>query len=175
MIKTAEHIEPLAGDDADTRRADHLRAMAAGAMIAEGPPPLKLYTPPAARSSVRVYIAGPISKGDLARNLNQATAAFVRLAKAGIAPLCPHWSAYSKPCYPIGDAMPGAVLAVGTIQGNGEMSHADWLAVDLPWVEVADAVLRLPGESAGADREVAHARERGIPVFDSIDDLIAWA
>jgi Rrf2 family protein len=32
----------------------------------------------------RVYIAGPISKGDLAHNINQATAAFVALAKAGL-------------------------------------------------------------------------------------------
>jgi hypothetical protein len=123
--------------------------------------------------SVRVYIAGPISKGDLAHNLNQATAAFVALAKAGIAPLCPHWSAFSSPCSPI----PGtnAVAAVGTVHGNDRMSHADWMAVDLPWVEVADAVLRLPGESSGADREVAHAEARGIPVFTDLDALIAWA
>ena len=33
-----------------------------------------------------------------------------------------------------------------------------------------DAVLRLPGESTGADQDVAIARERGIPVyFDAAD------
>ena len=105
----AEHIDPLATCDIGGGQS-------AGSLMGRIPLP---------RSSVRVYIAGPISMGDLAHNLNQATAAFVRLAKAGLAPLCPHWSAYSKPCYSIGDAMPGAVVAVGTAQGNYEMSYAE--------------------------------------------------
>jgi hypothetical protein len=135
----------------------------------------------------RVYIAGPITKGDLASNINQATAAFVRLAKAGFAPLCPHWSAYSKPAMRTGPSgctpmvvMPGcvslpegAVFCIATTDGNPEMTHADWLGVDLPWVEVADAVLRLPGESSGADAEVAHARKNGVPVYDDVEELIA--
>jgi hypothetical protein len=36
-----------------------------------------------------------------------------------------------------------------------------------------DAVLRLPGASSGADQDVAIARERGIPVYLSVDDLPA--
>ncbi len=43
-----------------------------------------------------------------------------------------------------------------------DQDHATWVAIDLPWVAVADALLRLPGESIGADREVATAHERGI-------------
>lgn len=34
-----------------------------------------------------------------------------------------------------------------------------------------DAVLRLPGASKGADHDVAIARERGIPVYFSIDEV----
>jgi hypothetical protein len=34
-----------------------------------------------------------------------------------------------------------------------------------------DAVLRLPGESTGADNDVRIARERGIPAYHSIDEL----
>jgi hypothetical protein len=34
-----------------------------------------------------------------------------------------------------------------------------------------DAVLRLPGESAGADQDVAIARERGLPVYYRLDDI----
>ena len=122
----------------------------------------------------RVYLAGPISKGDLRTNLNQATAAFVAIARAGLAPFCPHWSAYSKPCYQTGET-PNRVYCYATVHGNDDMTHADWMAVDLPWVAVADAVLRLPGKSAGADRETAEATERGIPVFHSVEDVIAWA
>lgn len=119
----------------------------------------------------RVYIAGPISKGDLLRNVDQATEAFVALAKAGFAPMCPHWSVYSKPAFRFHDA---GVFCKATTQGNDQMSHADWLDVDLPWVDVSDAVLRLPGESKGADREVARAGEKGIPVFHSVAEVIAW-
>lgn len=36
-----------------------------------------------------------------------------------------------------------------------------------------DAVLRLPGASAGADEDVRIARERGIPVYTAIDDVPA--
>lgn len=43
--------------------------------------------------------------------------------------------------------------------------------MDLEWMDHMDAVLRLPGESAGADMEVAHAKALGLPVFYSIDDI----
>jgi hypothetical protein len=120
---------------------------------------------------IRVYLAGPISKGDLAHNINQATAAFEELAVAGYAPWCPHWSAFSTGARVRSGT--GTVYAVATAQGCG-LSHDDWLGVDLSWVAVADAVLRLPGESAGADREVAFARERGIPVFDSAEAVAGY-
>ena len=42
----------------------------------------------------------------------------------------------------------------------------------MPWVAVADAVLRLPGLSKGADMETALARNKGVPVFYSIEDVV---
>ncbi|WP_232667361.1 DUF4406 domain-containing protein [Pseudonocardia sp. TRM90224] len=36
-----------------------------------------------------------------------------------------------------------------------------------------DAVLRLPGESTGADQDVAIAKERGIPVYYDVADVPA--
>lgn len=118
----------------------------------------------------RVYIAGPMSKGSLQHNITQANEAFRLLAGAGLAPFCPHWSAYSGEVY----RTHAAVWAFATATGNG-MSHAEWLAVDLPWVAAADAVLRLPGDSPGADQETAEARRLGIPVFNSIPAVIEWA
>lgn len=125
---------------------------------------------------LRVYLAGPISKGDLCHNINQATEAFVTLAKAGLAPMCPHWSAYSKPCQWFtrwGEVK--TLLCEATVAGNDQMTHEDWLGIDLEWVGVADALLRLPGESTGADKEVAEATRRGIPVFHSVAGVIRWA
>lgn len=126
----------------------------------------------------RVYIAGPISKGVLADNVNAATEAFVELAKAGAAPLCPHWSVYATRCQPCRTLDPAGrpvtgVACVGQAQPN-ELSHAEWVSVDTAWVAASDAVLRLPGPSVGADIEVAYAKSLGIPVFMNIDALIAW-
>lgn len=127
----------------------------------------------------RAYIAGPISKGDLCHNLNQASATNAALAKAGFAPMCPHWSAYSKTARreiltdDDGEQWV-AVIAEATIQGNDEISYAEWMEISLSWVGAADALLRLPGESAGADLEVTHAKKYGVPVFTSIESLIAY-
>lgn len=119
----------------------------------------------------RIYIAGPITKGSLLDNVNQATAAFIALTKAGFAPMNPMWSVYSKPAMWF-NRDENRIGCIGTVNGNDEMSHDDWMGIDLPWVECADAVLRLPGESTGADLETSHAEKHSIPVFNSIEDLV---
>jgi hypothetical protein len=123
----------------------------------------------------RVYIAGPISTGDLYGNVAQATKVFRDLVDIGVAPWCPHWSVFSGELYvdPEGDAEDGNVWTTARVNGCG-LTHKQWLDVDLAWVEAADAVLRLPGESKGADAEVARAREVGIPVFYSVGEVDLW-
>ena len=121
----------------------------------------------------RIYIAGPITQGDLATNINQATQAFVTLALAGYAPFCPHWSCYSG----LGAAewhetYTGKYVSAEAAVCPNELKHKDWYEVDLSWVAVADAVLRLPGPSTGADGEVEEAIRLGIPVFYGIDMLM---
>lgn len=119
----------------------------------------------------RIYIAGPIILGDLATNIQRAEDAFYELLKWGLAPFCPHWS-----CYASGPKVTpsGSAYALAATVHPGT-THDDWVGVDLPWVAVSDAVLRLPGESAGADTEVRHANEHGVPVFDSCKEVIRWA
>ncbi len=106
----------------------------------------------------RVYVAGPISKGDLSHNIDQARAAGLQLLRAGFAPFIPQLSCFFSNDFP-------EIFPAGT-------THKDWMGVDLPWVSVSDAILRLPGESFGADMEVSHAKALGIPVFYHADDLI---
>lgn len=105
----------------------------------------------------RVYIAGPLNNGGenfngQAANKAVAMRAAVELIKAGYAPLCPHLTCDIDPA--------------------GVLPHQTWLDVDLAWVSVSDAVLRLPGDSKGADMEVAFAMKCKIPVFDHIDSLV---
>ena len=41
-----------------------------------------------------------------------------------------------------------------------------WLDIDLTVLERCHAITRLPGESAGADREVEHAIKIGLPLLE---------
>jgi hypothetical protein len=111
----------------------------------------------------RVYISGPISDGGRlppeARmvHVRHAMRVHIELARAGLAPLAPQLTE--------------------TIEREiGEtLEHREWLDVDMPWVLCANAVLRLPGSSVGADMECEAALEAGIPVFHSIRELVEWA
>ena len=119
-------------------------------------------------------MAGPISKGDLLGNIRQADAAMLVLMKAGFAVFNPMLSVYCGGSRPDASGRPGVVTATAHRQANGDfqtLSHQDWLDMDFAWVEACHGLLRLPGESTGADAEVAHANSLGIPVFDGIDDL----
>ena len=40
-----------------------------------------------------------------------------------------------------------------------------WIQYDLEWVKKCDAVFRIEGDSPGADREVAFAKQLGKPIF----------
>lgn len=129
----------------------------------------------------RIFISGPISKGDIFENIKQAEVAFEKLAKAGLAPFCPHWACYGKNVFEKtmiddGDGCMGEqrvrVLIASPKPMTMGLTHEQFIEIDLSWVSTCDAILRLPGESIGADMETAFAVENGIPVFTDIDDLI---
>jgi hypothetical protein len=44
-------------------------------------------------------------------------------------------------------------------------SYEHWMKLDLAWLAKCDVLVRLPGESPGADREVVEANRLGIPVL----------
>jgi hypothetical protein len=46
-----------------------------------------------------------------------------------------------------------------------------WYDYDLYWLRCCDGLYRIPGESTGADGEVAQAEADGQPVFNSMDDI----
>lgn len=95
------------------------------------------------RQRPRVYVAGPISS-DPVGGVREAARAFHILFAAGYAPYVPHLDI--------------------VLQLIDPLPYEAWLELDLRFVEVCDAVYRLPGHSPGADRECAFAEERGIPV-----------
>jgi len=101
-----------------------------------------------------IYISGPLTNGDTIDHVRRAIEAGLALREAGLVPVIPHLS----------------VLA-GLVSPR---PYAFWLAWDVALLQRCDALLRLPGESRGADIEVLHARERGIPVFWTIEGAVAW-
>jgi hypothetical protein len=99
----------------------------------------------------RVYVAGPYTRGDVAVNVRKAIDAADELLGLGYAPFLPHLSHFWHLCH--------------------QRPWEDWMRLDLAWLPKCDAVLRLPGESAGADREVDAAHVLGIPCFTEIAAL----
>lgn len=51
---------------------------------------------------------------------------------------------------------------------TGEKPYETWLAMDFAWIRKCDCLIRCPGESPGADREVAYAKSIGKPVYFGI-------
>jgi hypothetical protein len=102
-------------------------------------------------SRLKVYIAGPYTKGDVAVNVRAAMQAWAELHSAGYCPYCPHWSHFQHLLTP--------------------RPWRTWIEYDLEWIKICAAVVRLPGESKGADEECAAALALGIPVFHSVAEL----
>lgn len=49
--------------------------------------------------------------------------------------------------------------------------YQDWIKIDLEWVKKCDCLLRLEGESKGADGEVELAKSLNKPIFYNETDL----
>lgn len=99
----------------------------------------------------RIYLSGPITKGNRSHNFYQASEAQRLLMAAGYAVFNPMLSMM----HPDVENIP----------------YEQWMETDLTFIEVCDIVVRLRGESPGADREVKHAKRFGIPVFHWMTEL----
>lgn len=103
-----------------------------------------------------VYVAGPLtarSGKTQAQHVDDAIDAGTKLLQLGFHPYIPHLSHFWDQRTP--------------------RPYEVWMALDFAWIVRCDALLRMPGESPGADREVFKARDLGVPVFYSIEELVA--
>ena len=100
----------------------------------------------------RIYVAGPYTKGDVAVNVRVAIEAADQLADAGHYPFVPHLTHFWHLVSP--------------------RPYEFWCDLDNQFLPFCHAVLRIPGESAGADKEVALAESLGIPVFRTAIDVV---
>lgn len=102
-----------------------------------------------------VYVAGPITHGDVLLNLRTGILAGRDLLTKGYAPYVPHFD-YS-------------LYMLDPETANYERL----LMWDFDWIRKCDALVRLPGYSNGADREVEFATSIGVPIFYGLEALYA--
>ncbi len=57
------------------------------------------------------------------------------------------------------------------------MPYEDWLAIDFAVIARCHAITRLPGESPGADLELVHAEQVGVPLvpFNELGPMVTSA
>jgi hypothetical protein len=115
--------------------------------------------------SMMILIAGPYASGTngdptlMQQNLERLETAAWPLFRAGHIPMIGEW------------------VALPVLRSAGATGPGDPLANEVMYptaerlLQRCDAVLRLPGESRGADRDVAIAEARGIPVFTSLAEV----
>lgn len=112
-----------------------------------------------------ILIAGPYRSGTgddpskMAANLKRLEEPSYALFKAGHVPMIGEWV-----------ALPVWRAAGGSHVGD-DLYEEIFHPVAGRLLGLCDAVLRLPGESKGADNDVRIARERGIPVYYRLEDV----
>jgi hypothetical protein len=112
-----------------------------------------------------ILIAGPYRSGTgddphkMAANLRRLEAASYPIFKAGHIPMIGEWVA----------------LPIWQVAGGSAIGDALYDDILYPTagrlIERCDAVLRLEGESKGADNDVRLAQARGIPVYYHVDEI----
>jgi len=100
---------------------------------------------------IKVYIASPYTIGDPAVNVRFQIEIGNNLINMGYAPFIPLLSHFQHLIFP--------------------RHYEDWLKLDMEWISICDCLLRLGGESKGADREVTRAHELGKQVFYSVEEM----
>ncbi len=101
---------------------------------------------------MKVYVAGPYTKGDVAVNVRNAIKAGVQLLDAGHYPFIPHLCHF--------------------IHMQAPRPYEVWTAFDNAFLPDCDALIRLLGESSGADAEMALAWKLEIPVFSGVEHFL---
>lgn len=98
-------------------------------------------------NGVVVYIAGPFEQGNVMDNVGMAVRAGELIRAHGGTPIVPHAQ--------------GALHAIA----YPHIQRDEWMRMCREWLSRCDVVMRLVGESKGADEETSLAEDMSIPVI----------
>jgi hypothetical protein len=118
-----------------------------------------------AMTSLLILISGPYRSGTdgdpqaMAANLARMEAVAWPIFRAGHIPMIGEWV-----------ALP-VLRSAGAHDANDPLAEQVLYPTAHRLLGRCDAVLRLPGQSTGADQDVAIARERGLPVYHTVEDV----
>ena len=114
-----------------------------------------------------ILIAGPYRSGTnddpvlMKKNLDYLEAAALPLFRAGHVPLIGEWVALPL------------MRAGGSLKPGDEVYNEIAYPVAKRLLQKCDAVLRLEGESKGADQDVQIAKELGLKIYYKLEDVLA--
>jgi hypothetical protein len=124
------------------------------------------HLPPADLSKpLLVLIAGPYQSGTngdpakISANRTRLESFALPIYQRGHVPMLGEWA-----------ALPIIHAAGGQVEGD-DVFNAYQYPVAHRLLECCDAVLRIPGESRGADLDVVRARQLGLPVYTDVNEL----
>jgi hypothetical protein len=113
-----------------------------------------------------ILIAGPYRSGTnddprlIAENLDRLESFASAVYNAGHIPMIGEWVALPL------------MKQAGSLKLGDAISEQYLYPVASRLLERCDAVLRIPGASKGADQDVRIARERGLPVYERVEDVL---
>ncbi len=103
------------------------------------------------KNTITVFISSQYTKGVIDENVTRQLKCADKLMILGFAPFTPLLYHFQNIVF--------------------QKPYEDWMYLSKIWLSKCDCLLRLKGESSGADAEVEFAKANGIPVFYSIKEL----
>lgn len=98
-----------------------------------------------------VYIASPYTNGSQAQNVGLQIKAYMNLILMGYCPIAPLLSHFAEIYFPL--------------------PYEKWIEIDFKLIEISDIILRIEGESSGADKEVEYAEKLNKKIVYNISEL----
>jgi len=104
--------------------------------------------------TIKVYLAAPYSHGDREANLRRSIDIAEELMVAGFVVFNPLLDRYHQAVH--------------------RHEHSFWMEQGKAWIDCCDMVMRIPGQSLGADEEEDYAEKLNIPVLHNVNMIKSY-